>query len=178
MKRRTWLRIAPVWLVALASLPGGTSADERLLLVLGATGTGGKPVRIEVREKPGIQVPKEVKAYARWQVLPGETVRAPTSPARRVVDLYGGTSQAPELVARLLVTYFGAAGKWVPHYQITEEPAVVRRHERWNPVMIGQGMPGLIVRHGSTLPNASGFFPRIEFSTTTGSLALSAWLVR
>lgn len=178
MKRRTWLRLAPLWLVGLAPFPGATLAAERLLLVLGAAEAGVKPVRIEVREKPGIQFPKEVKSYARWHVLPGEAIRAPRAPTPRVVDLYGGTPQSPELVARVLVTYFGGAGKWVPHYQITEEPAVVQRNGRWTPVMIGQGMPGLIVRHGGTLPNASGFFPHIEFSITTGSLALSAWLVR
>lgn len=173
---RARLGLVPVLLAGLLS-PATAPAAERLLLVLGAT-AGDRPVRIEVREKPGIQTPKEVTAYPRWHVLPGESVRTKEAPVPRVVDLYAGTAQSPELVARVLVRYFGGAGKWIPHYRITEEPAVVRRDGRWAPVMIGLGMPGLIVQHGGTLPNADGFFPRIELSLTTGSLAPSAWLVR
>ncbi len=177
MNRRSWLGLAAASIAGLLT-PATAFSAERLLLVLGGTGASGKSVRIEVRAKPGIQVAKVVEASARWHVLPGETVDTKDPPGLRVVDLYSGTSRSPELVARILVRYFGSAGKWVPHYQMTEEPAVVRREGRWAPVMIGQGMPGLIVQHGSTLPNANGFFPRIEFSVTTGPLAVGAWLVR
>lgn len=158
--------------------PTAALGAERLLAVLEGTDTAGKPVRLEIRETPELQVPKEVKASARWQVLPGETVRTPTRPSPRVVELYAGQMQPPELVARLLVSYFGDAGRWTPFYRISEEPAVVRQGGRWTPVTIGQGMPGLIVQHGGMLPNADGFFARIEFSLTTGSLAPGAWLVR
>lgn len=168
---------APALLAALL-LPAAAHAAERLLLVLAGADSGGRTVRVEVRDQPGVQAPKEVRAQARWQVLPGEAVRAPQAPAARLVELYGGTAQSPELVARVEVRYFDTAGRWVPHYRISEEPAVVRRDGRWAPVLIGQGMPGLIVRHGGTLPNADGYFPRIEFSLTTGALALSAWQVR
>jgi hypothetical protein len=171
------IRLALALLASLLSTSGALAA-ERLLFVLGAADTTGKPVHHEVREKTGLQTPKEVRAYARWHVVPGETVNAAAAPSPRVVDLYGGTPQSPELVARVLVRYFGAAGKWIPHYQLTEEPAVVHRGGRWAPLTIGQGMPGLIIQHGGTLPNADGFFPRIEFSLTTGSLPLGAWLVR
>lgn len=170
-------------LPALALLAGlfvspGASGAERLLFVLGATDAGGKPVRLEVRDKAGLQAPKDVKPHARWRVLPGEAVRSTPAPAPRLVDLYAGTASSPELVARVLVRYFPSKDQWLPYYRITEEPAVVHQNGRWVPVMIGQGLPGLIVQHGGVLPNADGFFPRIEFSLTTGALAVSAWQVR
>lgn len=164
--------------VLLASASAASSAAERVLFVLGAADASGKPVRLQVLEKAGIQVPKAPVAQARWHVLPGDAVRAKEAPPGRMVELYAGTATAPESVARVLVRYFASGNAWVPHYRITDEPAVVRRDDRWAPVMIGQGMPGLIVQHGGTLPNADGFFPRIEFSLTTGLLAVSAWQVR
>ena len=79
----------------------------------------------------------------------------------------------------MIVRYFrNAEGLWVPHFRLDEEPLVRREGNRWVPLLQERGLPTLIVLTSSTLPNAEGFYPALEFGLTTGPLSIDLWRVR
>lgn len=167
---------AVTWVVA-ALFPAwcGAASTPVLLRLVGVEGAA--PIEIEVRDRPEPGKVEEARAEGRWQISAGETVRTAVPPAPCAVELYSGTGLSPELIGRVIVRYARAAAGWVPEFRLDEEPTVARVNGQWVPLSLASGSPGLLVQHGGTLPNAEGFFRSIEFSLTTGPVAITAWRV-
>jgi hypothetical protein len=112
-------------------------------------------------------------------VRPGDAILASGQPPDRLVELYSGTPQAPALICKLGLRYVRApSGLWVAHFQLIEEPLVMRRGDRWVPITGLPGAQNLIVLTSSTLPNAEGFYPALEFGFTNEAPPLDFWVVR
>jgi hypothetical protein len=78
------------------------------------------------------------------------------------------------------VRYFqNSEVKWVPQFQLNEEPLVVRGKDgRWKPLTTIHGVPNLIVQTGTALPNAEGYSTALELGFTTGATPIDAWQVQ
>jgi len=75
--------------------------------------------------------------------------------------------------------YQNQDGKWVSHFQLNEEPLVMRGADgKWQPLTIIQGVPSLIMQTGTALPNAEGYAASLELGFTTGAMPIDAWLVQ
>ena len=119
------------------------------------------------------------KLSPKWVVLPGEAIVSDRRPADRVVHLFRKVGLQQSLICSINLRYFpDRHGAWVPQFQIVEQPAVARRNGRWVPIQQLQGIASLIVLTSSTLPNAEGFYPSLEFGLTVGMTSIDAWIVR
>jgi hypothetical protein len=136
--------------------------------------------RFLVKVVPGVtEVPVQGVRPRTWAVLPGAAIDAPVRPPDRLVELYSGSAQQPTLICKIGVRYFRARdGLWMPHFQIIEEPLVVRRGDRWIPFTAVQGDANLIILTSSTLPNADGFYPALEFGFNGDTPVITFWAVR
>ena len=137
-------------------------------------------VRLEIKTTAGTFLsPLRGQPQPRWTIRPGEALEAPRRPAERIVALFHGPAASSQLLCRIVVRYYADAhGGWVPHFQLQDEPAVVREGDRWRPLTLNRGVPALIILTSSTLPNAEGFFPSLEFALTTGPIAIDHWAVQ
>lgn len=165
------------WALALALLACVADAAPQAKLALLQANVADAPV-YEVLDKAGIQQPEKAQTAATWKLARGGPIATQKQPAERLIELYTGTPSSPVLLARVLLRYYRSGTDWAAHFQLIEEPALVKANGRWQPLQLAAGMPALLVQHGGTLPNAEGFFPRLEFGLTTGPLALIAWQVR
>jgi hypothetical protein len=119
------------------------------------------------------------KLSPKWAVLPGEAIVSTQRPPDRVVHLFRKVGLLQSHICSINLRYFpDRHGAWVPQFQMDEQPAVARRNGRWVPIKTLQGISSLIVLTSSTLPNAEGFYPSLEFGLTVGMTSVDAWVVR
>ncbi len=165
-------------LMALLCLPATTGAAATLM-VLEQT-AGGERLRAEVKAVPEhVASPHAGKGQLKWAILPGEAMESDTRPADRIVHLFRQVGLQHVHICSVEVRYYrNKAGAWVPHFRLDETPLVVRRGGRWQPLEHIAGVASLIVLTSSTLPNAEGFYPALEFGMTTGLTFIDSWIVR
>lgn len=177
MKTLRVIQLFPLWALLVAG--AATAADTPALLGLQYT-ADGKALTLGVSSKPGQHAsPTPGAAPTKWRVLPGTAIASVQRPADRVVELYRNSKPEPLLVCRIEVRYFrNKQGAWVPHMQLNEIPLVMRDRNGWKPFTSIAGLPGLMVLTSSTLPNAEGYYPWLEFGVSNGSTAVDFWLVR
>lgn len=114
------------------------------------------------------------------RVLPGDAFPADAGrPADRAVELYQSNNQGRSLVCIIHVRYFrNPAGAWTAHFQLVEQPLVGRDAQgNWKPFTEIRGAPGLIVLTSSTLPNAEGFYPSLEFGVNLKKVFVNSWVL-
>jgi hypothetical protein len=116
---------------------------------------------------------------AKWIIRAGDALKAGSRPDDRSVNFYQGAGTQSSLLFIVKVRYYqNAAGRWVPQFLLDEEPMVMRKNGRWQPLTTAQGVSSLIVQTGTALQNAEGYFPSLEFGMTTGAISIDAWLVQ
>ncbi len=127
-----------------------------------------------------ITSPHAGKGQLKWSILPGEPFESEVRPADRVVHLLRHIGLQRNLLCTVKVRYFKSKqdGPWVPHFQLNQEALVIRKNGRWQPISEIKGVATLIVLTSSTLPNAEGYYPSLEFGLTTGLTNIDSWAVR
>ncbi len=140
----------------------------------------GTPIKAEVEAVPDLVTsPLAGKALPKWSVVPGEAVASQRRPPDRVVHLLRKAGLEYQHICSIKLRYYpDKQGVWVPHFQLDEQPSVVRRNGRWQPLTTVRGLPSLVVLTSSTLPNAEGFYPSLEFGLTIGLMSIDSWIVR
>lgn len=115
-----------------------------------------------------------------WQIKPGDSLTANRRPRDRLVSLYTGTSIKKRLLLCLVhIRYFqNKDGNWTPFYKINQQHLAVRRGGRWAPVTSVRGVSVLIVITGSGIPNAFGFYPKLNIGFGTRRMQIDSWFVR
>jgi hypothetical protein len=154
-------------------------ASSTPVLMILAHAEAGKQIETKIEAKNGESAaPEKDKPQAQWLIRAGDTIQSGTRPAERAVRFYQGTSAQGVLLFIVKVRYFpDGQGGWLPRYQLDEEPLVVRKDGRWQPLTSIQGVPSLIVQTGSVLPNAEGYFASLQLGFTTGPTAIDSWVV-
>jgi hypothetical protein len=170
--------------LALAAAPTFSLSEDKEdppppLLVLQYI-NGSNAVSVPVPYRAGLALsPERGRPAERWRILPGERFRTERRPSDRAVSLYQGLGSERQLLCIVYVRYYrDEEGRWTPHFQLYEEPLVVPRQGRWQPYTTARGHPLLIVQTGTSLPNAEGYAPWLEFGFSAGSVTIDAWLVR
>jgi hypothetical protein len=141
----------------------------------------GVPAEIKVEARAGASLsPTRGKEFDKWTLRPGSAFASETRPEDVLVELYRGADTERVLLCSIGIRYFrDNRGVWVPHYQLNEEALVTRdKSGRWQPLTAVRGAPSLIVLTNTTLPNAEGFYPSLEFGLTNGRLQIDSWIVR
>ncbi len=115
-----------------------------------------------------------------WQIKPGDSLTAGKRPQDRLVSLYTGTDIKKRLLLSLVhIRYFqNKDGNWAPFYKINQQYLAVRRGGRWVPVTSVRGVPILIVITDSGVPNAYGFYPKLNIGFNTRRMQIDSWFVR
>ncbi len=175
------IRIASIVItILLLGFAPGLHAAPTVLMLLEHT-EDGKAVQTKVEVKSGVVESKDRgKPRDKWIIRPGEAVSSETRPGDRAVNFYKITNRESTLLFIVKARYFQREdGKWVPHYQLNEEPLVQRGADgRWKPLTVIQGVPSLIVQTGTALPNAEGYVAALELGFTIGAMSIDAWLVQ
>ena len=171
------LTAAMAWVVFLTGLAYAASAPELMVL---RHMEADKLVEIKIAAAGGkVLSPEAGKPQQRWAILAGDVIKSGEQPADRVVHFYKDTGSEGTRLFVVQVRYFQSSeGRWVPKFQLIEEPTMVRRGDRWVPLTTTQGVPNLIAQTGNTLPNAEGYYPSLEIGLTTGALAIDFWVVQ
>jgi hypothetical protein len=174
-------RIATLALTTLllAFAPGVSAATAVLMLLEHVE--GGKAVQTKIELKSGVVESKNKgKPRDKWSIRPGDAVKSDTRPGDRAVSFFKTTGGENTLLFIVKARYFQRDdGKWVPQFQLNEEPLVMRGSDgRWKPLTVIQGVPSLIVQSGSALPNAEGYTATLELGFTVGTLPIDAWRVQ
>ncbi len=171
-------------LLAAVSLPTtviaeGDEEETPPLLILQYL-SGGKHYDVPVPYREGYALsPARGRPQERWRITPGQRFYSERRPPARAVHLYQGTDELRTLLAIVHVRYFrDAKQRWTPHFQLVEEPLVTYRDGRWQPYTSARGAPLALVLTGTSLPNAEGFYPMLEFGSSAGPVAIDAWIVR
>ncbi|MCR4333209.1 MAG: hypothetical protein NUV34_10995 [Sulfuricaulis sp.] len=140
----------------------------------------GKPIQTRIEMKAGLVAsPDKGKPQAKWIIRAGDALKSQAQPGDRTVNFYQSTDTQSTLLFFVKVRYFQyVAGRWAPQFQLNEEPLVIRKNGGWQPLTTVQGVTSLIVRTGTALPNAEGYFPSLEFGMATGAISIDAWLVQ
>ena len=140
----------------------------------------GKPIQTKIEMKAGLVAsPDKGKPQAKWIIRAGNALKSEVQPGDRTVNFYQSTDTQSTLLFIVKVRYYQyAAGRWLPQFLLNEEPLVIRKNGRWQPLTSVQGVASLIVQTGTALPNAEGYFPFLEFGMTTGATSIDAWLVQ
>jgi hypothetical protein len=169
----TCFRIAAAFAAALGLATAPAGAAERVLFVIEST-AAPKPIALSVLDVRDVQRPGAIPASRTWTLKPGDRLGADARPPDRVVELFTGTPLAPALFCRVALRYYRDGSGWTPQFRLDEEMAVAFVNGRWQPI----GEIAGLVQFGNNLPNAEGFFPRIEFGASAGDLVIVAWQVR
>jgi hypothetical protein len=140
----------------------------------------GENVQAKIEAVPDVVAsPFAGKVSPKWSVWPGEAIVSRQRPEDRAVHLFRKVGLQQSHICSINLRYYpDKQGAWVPHFQIDEQPAVVRRNGRWVPIKTLHGIASLIVLTSSTLPNAEGFYPSLEFGLTVGMTSIDSWVVR
>jgi len=157
-------------------------ADEPPALMVLDYNIGGKhltqPVPMQLGEFTLSEAPPGAD---KLRLLPGQTSPAGSPrPSDRAVELYQRGTRGRALVCIIHVRYFrNPAGEWVANFQLIEEPLVARDAQgNWLPFTAVRGAPGLIVLTSSTLPNAEGYYPSLEFGLNLKKIYVNSWIIR
>jgi hypothetical protein len=155
------------------------AASTPVLMLLEHT-EAGKPIQTKIEVKDGLVTsPDKGKPQAKWIIRAGDTLKAGSRPGDRTVNFYQSADTQSTLLFIVKVRYYqNGEGRWVPQFLLNEEPLVIRKNGRWQPLTTVQGVPSLIARTGTALPNAEGYFASLEFGITTGATSIDAWLVQ
>lgn len=155
------------------------AASPPVLMLLEHTQVG-KPIQTKIEMKAGLVAsPDKGKPQAKWIIRAGDALKSEVQPGDRTVNFYQSTGTQSTLLFIVKVRYYqNLAGRWVPQFLLNEEPLVMRKNGRWQPLTTVQGVPSLIVQTGTALPNAEGYFASLEFGMSTGATSIDAWLVR
>jgi hypothetical protein len=167
-------------MILLLGFTPGVSAAASVLMLLQHV-EDGKTIQTEIEVKGGLVESKDKgKPRDKWIIRAGDAVKSDTRPSDRVVNFYKLGLGESALMFIVKVRYFeNRDGKWVPHFQLNEEPLMMRGMDgRWKPLTVIQGVPSLIVQTGTALPNAEGYTASLELGFTTGALPIDAWLVQ
>lgn len=178
MTRRLLLALA---IALLGFAPGVRAAKPPVLLLLEYAGNDGKTLQTKVELKPGLVQSKDRgQPRAKWIVRPGDALASGVRPGDRAVNFYKTTGGENTLLFIVKARYYQRGdGKWLPQFQLNEEPLVMRGPDgRWRPLTTVQGVPNLIVQSGTALPNAEGYAATLELGFTTGAMPIDAWLVQ
>jgi hypothetical protein len=153
--------------------------EENVLMVLEYV-ANDKTVGAEISNKPGVYAaPRRGPAPPSWRLRPGRDVEGGGAPPERQVEFLHRSGETLESLCIVQVRYFRVAGNWRPFFRLDETPLFARDAAgRWRPLAVPGGSPALLQLQGSVLPNADGYYPRLEFSLTTGSAAIDSWVVR
>ncbi len=161
--------------------PGLQAAKPPVLMLLEHVADDGKTVQTKIEMKSGVVQSKDKgKPREKWIIRSGDALTSAVRPGDRAASFYqttgGGSTQLFVVQAR----YFQRDdGKWVPRFQLNEEPLVMRGPDgRWKPLTVIQGVPSLIVQSGSVLPNAEGYAASLELGFTVGAMPIDAWAVQ
>src|SRR3989344_6089476 len=159
--------------------PALYAAKAPVLMILAHSETG-KAIETQIETKSGLVVsPEPGRPQQQWIIRAGEAIQSDSRPGERAVNFYQGTGNQTILLFVVKARYYpNDDGKWVARFQLNEEPLVVRVNGRWQPLSSVKGVPNLIARTGTALPNAEGYFPSLEFGFTTGAISIDAWLVQ
>ena len=155
------------------------AASTPVLMLLEHT-QAGKQIQTKIEVKDGVVAsPDNGKPQAKWIIRAGDALKAESRPGDRSVNFYQSAGTQSTLLCIVKVRYYqNSEGRWVPQFQLNEEPLVIRKNGRWQPLTTVQGVPSLIVQTGTALPNAEGYFSSLEFGITTGATSIDAWLVQ
>ncbi len=155
------------------------SAAAAVLMVLEHRDNGER-VQTEVEATPDhVTSPHAGKAHPKWAILPGEAIASERRPRDRAVHLFRRIGLQHVRFCTVNVRYFkNGEDAWVPHFQLNQEPVLIKEGKRWRPVSKFGGAASLIVLTSSTLPNAQGYYRSLEFGLTTGLTYIDSWIVR
>ena len=139
-----------------------------------------KQIQTKIEVKGGLVAsPDRGKPRAKWVIRAGDAIKSETRPGDRAVGFYQVAGNQNSLLFIVRAHYYqNNAGRWVAQFQLNEEPLVVRQDGQWKPLTTVQGVPSLIVRTGTALPNAEGYFSSLEFGFSTGASSIDAWIVQ
>jgi len=178
-----FLMIRPASIALMTLLLGfapGLHAAPTVLMLLEHT-EEGKAVQTKIEVKSGVVESKDKgKPRAKWIIRAGKAIKSDARPGDRAVNFYKTTGGESTLLFIVKARYYqNDDGKWVPHFQLNEEPLVVRgQNGKWKPLTVIQGVPSLIAQTGTALPNAEGYVASLELGFTTGAISIDAWLVQ
>ena len=155
------------------------AASPPVLMLLEHT-QAGKPIQTKIEMKAGLVAsPDKGKPQAKWIIRAGDALKSEVHPGDRSVNFYQSTGTQSTLLFIVKVRYYqNSTGRWVPQFLLDEEPMVMRKNGRWQPLTTAQGVSSLIVQTGTALQNAEGYFPSLEFGMSTGVTSIDAWLVQ
>ncbi|HSW51946.1 MAG TPA: hypothetical protein VLG93_01845 [Sulfuricaulis sp.] len=178
MTRRLLLALA---IALLGFAPVLQAAKPPVLMLLEHVADDGKAVQTRIELKPGVVESKEKgKARTKWIIRAGDALASAVRPGDRAVNFYKTTGGESTLLFIVKARYYQREdGRWVPRFQLNEEPLVMRGPDgRWKPLTVIQGVPSLIVQSGSVLPNAEGHAAALELGFTIGGMPIDAWVVQ
>jgi hypothetical protein len=176
---RTFTRALLFLLLGFA--PALQAAKPPVLLLLEHVADDGKAVQTKIELKSGVVESKDKgKPRDKWIVRAGDALASAVRPGERAVGFYKTTGGENTLLFIVRARYYQRDdGKWVPQFQLNEEPLVMRGKDgKWKPLSVIQGVPSLIVQSGSALPNAEGYAATLELGFTTGGMPIDAWVVQ
>jgi hypothetical protein len=164
-------------LLCLASL---AQAREPVLLVL-AYVENDKLVKQDLRGDVGLFPLKATKGpQPEWQLRPGESLKGANRPADKFIELIFLVNDTDQTLCVVEVRYFLDGGRWKPYFRIDDSPLVIRDPNSglWRPAGYVDGNPSLLMFIGPKIPNLEGYYSELDFSLTTGPLAITSYRVR
>ena len=178
---RRWHSSAAAVIVAallMSFIPALHAASTPVILLL-EHAEADKTVQTKIEAKDGLVISPDMgKPRAKWIIRAGDALKSEVQPGDRNVGFYQGAGNQTNLLFVVKVRYYrNPAGRWVPQFQLNEEPLVVRENGRWKPLATA-GLAGLIAQTGTALPNAEGYFTSLEFGFATGPASIDAWQVQ
>lgn len=141
----------------------------------------GERISTEIEAVPDLKAsPHAGKGQLSFAILPGDALSAKQRPNDRIVHLFRQVGLERVPLCTVGVRYYkDRKNKWLPHFQLNQEPLFIRKDKRWVPLsQVRGGIASLIVLTSSTLPNAEGYYPSLEFGLTTGLTFIDSWVVR
>jgi hypothetical protein len=174
-------RLALALTIFLLGFAAGAQAAKPPVLMLLEHAADGKAVQTKIEMKSGVVESKDKgKPRSRWIIRAGDAIKSEIRPDERAVNFYQTTGGGNTLLFIVKARYYQRDdGKWVPQFQLNEEPLVMRGPDgKWKPLTVIQGVPSLIVQSGSALPNAEGYATSLELGFTVGSMPIDAWVVQ
>ena len=141
----------------------------------------GERISTEIKAVRDLKAsPHAGKGQLSFAILPGDALDTERRPNDRIVHLFRQVGLARVPLCTVGVRYYkDRKNKWLPHFQLNQEPLFIRKDKRWVPLsQVKGGITSLIVLTSSTLPNAEGYYPSLEFGLTTGLTFIDSWVVR
>jgi hypothetical protein len=166
--------------VLLASFAPALYAAKASVLMILAHTEADKVIETKIETKNGLVIsPEPGKPQPQWIIRAGEAIKSDSRPGERRVNFYQGVGNQGVLLFIVKARYYpNGHGQWVARFQLNEEPLVARVNGRWQALTSVSGVPGLIARTGTALPNAEGYFSALEFGFTSGAISIDAWAVQ